>query len=73
MPLPGVHLQAQHGHAEACPQPPLPGVPREDSVSIASFTETQYTAGQFQRNNKSGRLRWVFSKAAARRQFATSA
>ena len=45
MPLPGVHLQAQHGHAEACPQPPLPGVPREDSVSIASFTETPVYRG----------------------------
>jgi hypothetical protein len=73
MPLRGVDIQAQQGHAQARPQPPRPSVPREDSVSIVSFTETQYTAGQFQRNNKSGRLRWVFSKAAARRQFATSA
>jgi hypothetical protein len=73
MPLGGVDMPPQHGHAQACPQPHRHCVAREDAVWIVSFTEIQYTAGQFQRNNKSGRLRWVFSKAAARRQFATSA
>jgi hypothetical protein len=73
MPLRGVDIQAQQRHAQACPQTQMPWVARKHSVSTASFTEAQYTAGQFQRNNKSGRLRWVFSKAAARRQLATSA
>jgi hypothetical protein len=73
MPLAAVHIQAQQGHAQASPQVQIPFVARENSVWIAAFTESQYTASHFQRNNKSGRLRWVFSKAAARRQFATSA
>ena len=45
MPLLGVHIQAQHGHAQACPQSQIPCVAREDSVSIASFTETPVYRG----------------------------
>ncbi len=29
MPLEAVHLQAQHGHAQACPQAQTPRVARE--------------------------------------------
>jgi hypothetical protein len=40
MPLLGVHIQAQQGHAQARPPPQMPCVAREDSAGIASFTET---------------------------------
>jgi hypothetical protein len=73
MPLEAVHLQAQHGHAQACPQWQIPCVARKKPVCIALFTNPQYTLSHIQRNNKSGRFLCVFSSAAARRQFATSA
>jgi len=40
MPLAAVHLQAQHGHAQACPQVQMPRVARENSVWSAAFTES---------------------------------
>lgn len=73
MPLEAVHLQAQHGRAQARPQTGKPRVARKKPVCITLFTESQYTPSHFQRNNKSGRFLCVFSSAAARRQFATSA
>jgi hypothetical protein len=39
MPLEAVHLQAQHGHAQACPQARKPRVVRENSVCITVLTE----------------------------------
>ena len=39
MPLAAVHIQAQHGHVQACPQAEMPCVAREQPVWIASFTE----------------------------------
>ena len=45
MPLPGEHIQAQHGHTQACPQPHMPCAAREDSVGVASFTETPVYRG----------------------------
>jgi hypothetical protein len=39
MPLEAVHLQAQHGHAQACPQARKPRVARENSVWFAVLTE----------------------------------
>jgi hypothetical protein len=73
MPLAALHIQAQHRHAQASRHSQVPCVARKYTAGIAVFIKRQYTASHFQRNNKSGRLRWVFSKAAARRQFATSA
>jgi hypothetical protein len=40
MPLATVHIQAQHGHAQASPQVQIPFVARENSVWIAAFTES---------------------------------
>jgi hypothetical protein len=45
MPLAGVHIQTQHGHAQACLRPQIPCVAREDPVGIASFTETPVYRG----------------------------
>ena len=39
MPLAAVHIQAQHGHAQARPQAQMPCVMREKPVWIAAFTE----------------------------------
>jgi hypothetical protein len=39
MPLTAVHLQAQHGHAEACPRQ-MPCVARENSAWLATLTES---------------------------------
>ena len=41
MPLAAVHIQAQPGHAQACPQSQMPCVVRENPVWIAAFTESQ--------------------------------
>jgi hypothetical protein len=40
MPRAAVHIQAQHGHAQTCPQVQIPRVARENSVWIAAFTES---------------------------------
>jgi len=39
MPLERVHLQAQHGHAQACPQWQIPCSARKKPVCITLFTE----------------------------------
>jgi hypothetical protein len=39
MPLAAEHIQAQHGHAQACPQAEMPCVVREQPARIAFFTE----------------------------------
>jgi|SRR5271169_132441 len=40
MPLATVHVQAQHGHAQACPKAETSCVAREQPVWIAAFTES---------------------------------
>jgi len=40
MPLAAVHIQAQHGHAQACPQSQVHCVAREKMVWINAFTES---------------------------------
>lgn len=39
MPLCAVHIQAQHGHAQAIPQEQTPCVPRDRLVCITRFTQ----------------------------------
>lgn len=57
MPLVALHLQAQQGHAQACPQSETPRVVQKQPALVVRGMKTQYTAADFQRNNKSGRLR----------------
>jgi hypothetical protein len=71
MPLDALHIHMQHGHAQARSHEQTPCV--NNLFGFPVSWKLQYTAAERQRNNKSGRLRWVFSSAAARRQFATSA
>jgi hypothetical protein len=40
MPLTAVHIQAQHGHAKACPQSQMPCEVRKSSSRIVAFTGT---------------------------------
>lgn len=73
MPLGEPHIHMQHGHAQANSQVQKPRVDRISPGLIAGLMKYQYNSADYERNNKSGLLRWVFSSAAARRQFATSA
>jgi hypothetical protein len=45
MPLAAIHIQAQQGHAQACPQVQIPRVARENSVWIVAFTESSVYRG----------------------------
>jgi len=45
MPLAAVHIQAQHGNAQASPQVQIPFVAGENSVWIATFKESPVYRG----------------------------
>jgi hypothetical protein len=45
MPLAAGHIQAQDGHAQACPQVQIPCMARENPVWIAALTESSVYRG----------------------------